>query len=163
MSNYILRVPDESLSYVVRVLFPNMSIFYQAANEFFDLSTSAAVSYDQKQTQITQLLTSLNVPKRFSNTDELKTPPVLPRKSIEKRPQIVVALYDFAGQEAGDLSFKQGDKIEILERKDNVNDWWTGRMDGTTGQFPGISHFMQATTSRMSSTKVILINYASLW
>ncbi|KAJ3041439.1 hypothetical protein HDV00_009420 [Rhizophlyctis rosea] len=49
----------------------------------------------------------------------------------------VVALYDFDAQAEGDLSFKRDDKIEILNRTADVNDWWTGRLGGRTGQFPG--------------------------
>jgi len=37
----------------------------------------------------------------------------------------VVALFDFAAQADGDLDLKVTD------------DWWTGRLDGRTGVFPG--------------------------
>lgn len=100
-----------------------------------------------------QLLQSLTIPRRFADRNaspELKSneppsnaaggltvPPVLPRKSIEKKKAMVLALYDFPGQESGDLPFHKGDKIEVIERKDNVNDWWTGSLNGITGQFPG--------------------------
>lgn len=40
-------------------------------------------------------------------------------------------------QAEGDLSFSAGDRIEIIERSDNVDDWWTGRLNGRTGIFPG--------------------------
>ncbi|KAF8272337.1 hypothetical protein EI94DRAFT_1769863 [Lactarius quietus] len=49
----------------------------------------------------------------------------------------VVALYDFAAQAEGDLDFKVGDRIEVIERSDSAEDWWTGRLDGRTGVFPG--------------------------
>ncbi|KAJ3048716.1 hypothetical protein HK097_010269 [Rhizophlyctis rosea] len=49
----------------------------------------------------------------------------------------VVALYDFEAQAEGDLSFSRDDKIEIVQRTADVNDWWTGRVGGRTGQFPG--------------------------
>jgi hypothetical protein len=49
----------------------------------------------------------------------------------------VVALYDFAAQADGDLDFKVGDRIEVIERTENAEDWWTGRLNGRTGVFPG--------------------------
>lgn len=51
---------------------------------------------------------------------------------------MVIAQYDFAAQQAGDLSFKVGDKVLVLERSEYVNDWWRGRTeDGREGTFPG--------------------------
>lgn len=35
------------------------------------------------------------------------------------------------------LSFAAGDRIELIERSENADDWWTGRIDGRTGVFPG--------------------------
>jgi amphiphysin len=49
----------------------------------------------------------------------------------------VVALYDFAAQADGDLDFKVGDRIEVVERSESAEDWWTGRLNGRTGVFPG--------------------------
>ena len=51
--------------------------------------------------------------------------------------QYVVALYDFAAQAEGDLDFKAGDRIEVVERTDSAEDWWTGRLNGQQGVFPG--------------------------
>ena len=50
----------------------------------------------------------------------------------------VVALYDFSAQAEGDLDFKVGDRIEVVERTESVEDWWTGRLEGRTGVFPGM-------------------------
>lgn len=55
--------------------------------------------------------------------------------------QYVVALYDFEAQADGDLSFKSGDRIEIVERTESAEDWWTGRLNGQQGVFPGMSSF----------------------
>ncbi|KAI9505973.1 hypothetical protein BX070DRAFT_187033 [Coemansia spiralis] len=51
--------------------------------------------------------------------------------------QFVDALYDYNAQAEGDLSFREGDRIELLERSPSKNDWWTGRLNGVTGVFPG--------------------------
>jgi len=59
--------------------------------------------------------------------------------AIPKRPsvQYVTALYDFTAQNAGDISFKRGDRIEIVKKTNNANEWWTGKINGMVGQFPG--------------------------
>lgn len=44
---------------------------------------------------------------------------------------------DTLSQAEGDLSFTAGDRIEIVERTESADDWWTGRIDGRTGIFPG--------------------------
>ncbi|KAF4462342.1 hypothetical protein FALBO_10845 [Fusarium albosuccineum] len=51
--------------------------------------------------------------------------------------ETVTALYDYAAQAEGDLSFRTGDVIEIIQRTQNENEWWSGRLQGKEGQFPG--------------------------
>ncbi|KAJ9659291.1 BAR adaptor protein Hob1 [Coniosporium apollinis] len=51
--------------------------------------------------------------------------------------ETVTALYDYEAQAEGDLSFTTGDVIEIIQRTQNENEWWTGRVNGRQGQFPG--------------------------
>lgn len=50
--------------------------------------------------------------------------------------ETVTALYDYDAQAAGDLSFKTGDIIEVVH-KGGANEWWTGKLRGIQGQFPG--------------------------
>lgn len=47
------------------------------------------------------------------------------------------ALYDYEAQAAGDLSFKTGDIIEIVQKGATENEWWTGKIMAREGQFPG--------------------------
>ena len=37
------------------------------------------------------------------------------------------------------MSFNVGDRIEIVKRTQNAEDWWTGRLNGQEGVFPGTS------------------------
>ena len=64
-------------------------------------------------------------------------PPLKPKPKIVPQPVYVIAMYDFQAQADGDLSFKTGDQIEIVERSANAEDWWTGRLNGVQGVFPG--------------------------
>jgi len=43
-------------------------------------------------------------------------------------------------QADGDLSFNAGDKIELVRRSDSAEDWWTGKLNGVEGVFPGVSY-----------------------
>ncbi|KAJ7630388.1 hypothetical protein FB45DRAFT_915349 [Roridomyces roridus] len=64
-------------------------------------------------------------------------PPLKPKPKAAPQIQYVVALYDFAAQADGDLSFNTGDRIEVVERGASAEDWWTGRLNGQQGVFPG--------------------------
>ncbi|XP_043917968.1 SH3 domain-containing protein 19 isoform X2 [Protopterus annectens] len=44
------------------------------------------------------------------------------------------ALYDFTGETHEDLSFKQGDVIQLLEHLDS--EWYRGKLEGEEGTFP---------------------------
>lgn len=72
-----------------------------------------------------------------SNTNGTYSPPAGHSKSPSGH-SYVTALYDYAAQAEGDLSFSKGDRIELLQKTDDVNDWWTGRYNGITGVFPGM-------------------------
>jgi len=68
-----------------------------------------------------------------------RPPPPIPASKPKPKPApvYVVALYDFDAQADGDLSFKTGDRIEIVQRTTSVEDWWTGKLNGQQGIFPG--------------------------
>ncbi|XP_040583667.1 tyrosine-protein kinase Src64B [Lepeophtheirus salmonis] len=52
------------------------------------------------------------------------------------RGQVVIALYTYQGSECGDMSFKKGDQMEILD--DTDPDWWVARhmVTGEKGHIP---------------------------
>ena len=66
-------------------------------------------------------------------------PPPLKPKPKPPVPQVVYvsAVYDFEAQAEGDLSFRAGDRIELVKKTDSQEDWWTGRLNGQEGVFPG--------------------------
>ncbi|CAO3587611.1 unnamed protein product [Absidia cylindrospora] len=61
-------------------------------------------------------------------------PPPPPNYSTATSLESVEALYDFQGQNPQDLSFRQGDIIQVTEHVNN--DWWKGSLQGRTGLFP---------------------------
>lgn len=69
-----------------------------------------------------------------------KPPPPKPKPArLSGLPTVetVTALYDYSAQAEGDLSFRAGDVIEIVNRTQNDNEWWSGKLQGRAGQFPG--------------------------
>jgi len=57
-------------------------------------------------------------------------PPPVSRQPAGPRAK---ALYDFTGQQQGDLTFSAGDTIVLTKQDGN---WWTGTVNGRTGVFP---------------------------
>ncbi|KAG8166480.1 hypothetical protein KVR01_002169 [Diaporthe batatas] len=81
------------------------------------------------------------VASNFSQTSiaaKKKPPPPPPPKRIgsSKPEEYVIAQYDFTGQGAGDLSFREGDRIKIVKKTQTDQDWWTGELAGVKGSFP---------------------------
>ncbi|KAK4153220.1 hypothetical protein C8A00DRAFT_43847 [Chaetomidium leptoderma] len=68
-------------------------------------------------------------------------PPAKPKPSrlsaTAPKVETVTALYDYAAQAEGDLSFRAGEVIEVVTRTGEGNEWWRGRVGGKEGQFPG--------------------------
>lgn len=58
------------------------------------------------------------------------TKPLIPPRPSGAGTQSVmaIALYDYTGQRAEDLTFKKGEIIEVTKRTASQNDWWTGRI-----------------------------------
>ena len=46
------------------------------------------------------------------------------------------ALYDVEGQNAGDLGFREGDRIKVVKKTESTDDWWDGELRGVVGAFP---------------------------
>lgn len=50
---------------------------------------------------------------------------------------LVYALWDYAAQEADELSFSEGDAITVLRRRDDTEtDWWWARLNDREGYIP---------------------------
>jgi hypothetical protein len=48
----------------------------------------------------------------------------------------VVALYDYSAHTESELSFKEGDHIDVLSTEDEESGWWEGKFKDTVGFFP---------------------------
>lgn len=78
------------------------------------------------------------------------SPPATPKPAPRNNNALyVMALYDYDSQTEGDLCFQKDDKIEVIQRTDDQNDWWTGKLcrTGATGIFPGKSFVMHILVS----------------
>ena len=65
-----------------------------------------------------------------------KPPPPPPKKTPSMQGFWVTALYEFAGQGHGDLTFREGDRIKVVKRTESTDDWWEGELRGVQGSFP---------------------------
>ncbi|XP_069808190.1 growth factor receptor-bound protein 2 isoform X1 [Dendropsophus ebraccatus] len=54
--------------------------------------------------------------------------------SLPQQPTYVQALFDFDPQEDGELGFRRGDFIQVVDNSDP--NWWKGTCHGQTGMFP---------------------------
>lgn len=68
-------------------------------------------------------------------TTKKRPPPPPPKKNLSQF-LYAEALYDFLGQSQGDLSFKEGDLIQVVKKTDSTDDWWEGKLNGVLGSFP---------------------------
>ena len=76
---------------------------------------------------------SSSQPGPSGQQDSTPAPPVSSGKTAATVSR-VRALYDFVPSEAGELEFKKGDVIAVLESV--YKDWWRGSLKGKTGIFP---------------------------
>ena len=69
-----------------------------------------------------------------SNEQAEPTPQAIPSGTTAATVSRVRALYDFQPSEPGELQFRKGDVIAVLESV--YKDWWKGSLRGQTGIFP---------------------------
>ncbi|KAM3507402.1 hypothetical protein MY10362_001784 [Beauveria mimosiformis] len=69
-----------------------------------------------------------------SGKEEATPAPPVPAGTTAATVSRVRALFDFAPSEPGELEFKKGDVIAVLESV--YKDWWRGSLKGNTGIFP---------------------------
>ncbi|KAK3841434.1 MAG: hypothetical protein J3R72DRAFT_445470 [Linnemannia gamsii] len=81
--------------------------------------------------------TTLNQMQAQAAAKKGPPPPIPKRIGVPGGANMAVALYDYDAQQAGDLSFRKDDRIEVVERSNNPNEWWTGKLNGKQGIFPG--------------------------
>ncbi len=60
----------------------------------------------------------------------------------------VTALYDFAGDNEGELGFKAGDSIALIDWADS--EWWKGELNGQQGVFP--ASYVETTEQQQTSS-----------
>lgn len=65
-----------------------------------------------------------------------KKPPPPPKKIGSFQSEYVTAMYDFDSHTAGDLSFREGDRIRVVKKTESSQDWWEGEVHGVKGSFP---------------------------
>jgi len=103
-------------------------------------SSSLAATYTDTKSAISRANSTGGNLGEIAKSKGTAPPPPKPKPSrFSGAPvaETATALYDYEAQAEGDLSFATGDVIEIVQRSQNENEWWTGRIMGKMGQFPG--------------------------
>ena len=98
-----------------------------------DRTPSSYASHPTTPGAITPGSSSTNLLAGVANK---KRPPPPPPRIPSHHYQFVTALYDFSGQNDGDLVFREGDKIKVLKKTESTEDWWQGELKGIKGMFP---------------------------
>lgn len=70
---------------------------------------------------------------QFGSASQRRSPPLAVSKPA---PNTATAAFTFEAQQPGDLPFKKGDIITIIQKSNSQDDWWTGRVNGKEGIFP---------------------------
>ncbi|RHZ62371.1 hypothetical protein Glove_340g28 [Diversispora epigaea] len=95
-------------------------------------SISLSNNINQNNTSTSKVKPSL------SKSPTTAKPPIAPKPNLplRQKPITALAMYDFPGEQGGDLGFLKGDTIVITKKTDSTNDWWTGKCNGQEGIFP---------------------------
>lgn len=119
---------------------------YHTATDYFNPPTSGGANRGQSQTStpylggaaLSKATSAQSVASVAASIASKKKPPPPPpkRKPSNINFDYVIALYDFPGQDPGDLPFREGDKIRVTKRTDSNDDWWDGELRGKKGSFP---------------------------
>ncbi|KAH8907607.1 hypothetical protein BR93DRAFT_926637 [Coniochaeta sp. PMI_546] len=108
-------------------------------NDYFDDNRRpSTTSIGSNMSQLSLTLTNGGSGASAAAAAKKKPPPPPPPKRVPSTQpeEYVIALYPFAGQGAGDLSFREGDRIKIIKKTDTAQDWWVGELEGARGNFP---------------------------
>lgn len=129
----LLRLNDELISILQQmVYYVQLTIFYQVdkhLSSFADDFKAKCEVTDPSPAlaKLTKEIDSFRtVNRHFTTKSSLY-------QIKESEAQLCIALFDFRAQRPGDLSIKKGDRVKILDRRD---EWWKGELNGNIGVFP---------------------------
>nr|XP_006816344.1 PREDICTED: growth factor receptor-bound protein 2-like [Saccoglossus kowalevskii] len=72
---------------------------------------------------------------------------------VKQEQNTVQAMFDFDPQEEGELRFRRGDIITVLDKSDP--NWWKGQCHGVTGMFPAPSFLSVATNGQQEEKEAL--------
>ncbi|KAF2398665.1 hypothetical protein EJ06DRAFT_583330 [Trichodelitschia bisporula] len=103
-----------------------------------ELQMALALSVKDRATASTAASTATSQPQSSYQPESSQAPQLEPQPTHQGTTAATVsrvrALYDFQPSEPGELAFRKGDVIAVLESV--FKDWWKGSLRGQTGIFP---------------------------
>lgn len=128
--DYVLcvREDDRVSHYIInRVASPDGSVRYRIGDQLFADMPALLAFYRLHYLDTTPLVHPL--PQALANV--AAPPPSQPHQVLE----LVVAKFDFFGNDADDLPFRRGERLMVINRDEEQ--WWTARnSQGRTGSIP---------------------------
>jgi amphiphysin len=112
---------------------PPQSVASSNQNEYYP--PSQQIANMKPRPSITSMASSTSIASSIA-AKKKKPPPPPPKRLPSQQFEYVTALYDFNGQNQGDLSFREGDRIKIIKKTPSDQDWWDGELRGVKGAFP---------------------------
>ncbi|KAK4046497.1 hypothetical protein OIV83_006023 [Microbotryomycetes sp. JL201] len=106
------------------------SAFFALLDEYFATRPQYKAAFEQAAGQ-QAVSSSLGPAPTQPHVAQAQAPPRPPPRQQLRGLGTATAAYDFEGQTAEDLAFKEGDRITVLE-----HNWWRGELNGQTGMFP---------------------------
>ena len=108
---------------------------YDRRKEDEELQMALKLSVQDKGAPSSQKANAAELSGQPASTSQpMSSPQPLPTGTTAATVSRVRALFDFQPSEAGELQFRKGDVIAVLESV--YKDWWKGSLRGQTGIFP---------------------------
>ncbi|KAL4488402.1 hypothetical protein ABPG72_019252 [Tetrahymena utriculariae] len=133
--NNILQINEKEIEHV-----PEESQHSQILNDLKVINESEQTLKNCIKKDINAQSIEVNVKRQLNFESEEKTDEKKCQKEKnnpseqEQKENYVIAISDFAAQTEKDLSFKKGDKIQIVKR--TKDGWWIGLLNKNIGYFP---------------------------
>lgn len=127
VGNYVLCVKEAGRvsNYIIdRIVSPDGSVLFRIGDQVF-VDMAALLSFYR-----VHYLDTTALVRPYARTAIAHQPP-----QQNQTLEIVIAKFDFAGNDADDLPFRRGEKLAVVSRDEEQ--WWTARnVHGRTGSIP---------------------------
>ena len=98
--------------------------------------SSSGVDYQQQRSPSVASTTLSNYSVAASAKKKAPPPKPKPKPTNLSNGLYATVQYDFEAQRDDELTIREGERLRILKKSDNTDDWWEGEIRGFKGMFP---------------------------